>query len=765
MARIRAVLIALLFLMSGVGASMLINPINASPNSTAPSVAAPVAAAPSLSQAEANWASPDGNQFNQNYNPQNQINASTAQYLGLSWLFPVPSRATDKALAGFAGFARASEGVDSAPLIINGTVYVITQFGEIFALDAATGATLWSTQLPVRTNATLGIQGVANIALHLHDGSEQFTTKLFSGTPTLWYAAPDLKIYAVSALTGKIELNWTYFGGANTIPGNSPTALYLPIAPNVLVDQNRGIVITSIGSPSSPATGRCFYDGWNILVSPPKLMWTTFCTPPQPQGNLPPDPSWDIQQVNNMTGAEIFYPGPSADGGGYIPNDHGQAVVNLKTLSTSQLNATLYNDWGYVNQSQACLSWDGGVSTGSTAAGWGAPWLLGIGPTAGMAFVNTNNRDPFSGMCVTGTNLWSASVLAVNETNGNWIWGFQTFPHEMMDYDCSWYQGLGNETVSGQNTQVLWKTCKDGYLYELNALTGNLIWAWTGPQSIEPRCANCYPLDPRNATQMAYPYFNPNGLASGVGTIMNPSTGAGFEDEQAYNPQLNYLFAVEQNSPVIAFYVPDNGTNYLTNTAGFATVPVHNANPQNSTVFAINAATGQTVWTYTIPLQGYRGGVTTSGGLVFASVLSGDLLILNAQTGALVRDYYIGGPLNQLATIGATIHGKEQIVMSINAGGTSAPTPGDIFALGLNIPTGALTASTTITTTTTTSVSTLVSTSISTTTATGSAVTQTVTSTLQGSGASTALYGIAAVAVIFIIATGYLAMRGRKPAS
>jgi hypothetical protein len=40
----------------------------------------------------------------------------------------------------------------------------------------------------------------------------------------------------------------------------------------------------------------------------------------------------------------------------------------------------------------------------------------------------------------------------------------------------------------------------------------------------------------------------------------------------------------------------------------------------------------------------------------------------------------------------------------------------------------------------------------------------TVTAASTGFDATT-VYGIAAVAVIFIIATGYLAMRGRKPGS
>src|SRR5579859_2993649 len=87
---IRAIAISLLFIFSGVGASVLINPVSAHPNSAAPSAAAPVAAATPLTQAQANWAYPNGNSWAQDYNPQNQINSSNVQYLGLSWLFPLP---------------------------------------------------------------------------------------------------------------------------------------------------------------------------------------------------------------------------------------------------------------------------------------------------------------------------------------------------------------------------------------------------------------------------------------------------------------------------------------------------------------------------------------------------------------------------------------------------------------------------------------------------------------------------------------------------
>src|SRR5574340_1073439 len=121
---IKAITLSLLFLFSSIGASVLISPATASPNSSA----AP--AATTLTQMEANWAYPNGNQFNQDYNPQNVINSSNAQYLGLAWIFPLPTHPT--ALLNVAGGL--SVGAD--PFIINGTIYAITQFFQVFALNA-----------------------------------------------------------------------------------------------------------------------------------------------------------------------------------------------------------------------------------------------------------------------------------------------------------------------------------------------------------------------------------------------------------------------------------------------------------------------------------------------------------------------------------------------------------------------------------------------------------------------------------------------------
>ena len=98
-----------------------------------------------------------------------------------------------------------------------------------------------------------------------------------------------------------------------------------------------------------------------------------------------------------MTGAWIF---------------NGTGAVNLKTLPASTLNATLYNDWGY-KENATCSTLLGGKSPGGVGQSWGGPWVLD--PNSGIAYVATNNRNPYDSPCIPGPDLWSASILALND--------------------------------------------------------------------------------------------------------------------------------------------------------------------------------------------------------------------------------------------------------------------------------------------------------------------------------------------------------------
>jgi glucose dehydrogenase len=802
-ASIRAIALSILFIVSGIGASVLTNPAAAAPNTAAPSAAAPAATQPALTQAEANWAYPNGNAFGQDYNPQTQINSSNIQYLGLAWIYPLPAEPTS--LSTLTSLQTPSTGVD--PLIVNGTAIVMVQYDTVLAFNLANGDVLWTFLSPLVANETLP-SGVPGVSAHAHDGSEEFTTATFaSGVsgPTFWFQGGNVRVYALDAINGHEELNFSDYTGLNMAAGNNPVSYYSSLpASNIVIDPQTGILVNSIGNGFADNTGRSFFVGWNLNTNPPTMKWITYGTPPQPGSNVPLNPYYDIQMIANMTGAETFYPGvdstngyttPAEVAGGVLMNVNDDIVVNWKTMSPSLLNTTLYNDWGYADQSQQCLAITGGDSTGSTNAGWGGQWLLGSGQSTGLVFVNTNNKDPYGTPCTPGPDLWSASELALNDSTGQLVWGFQANAHDNWDYDCSWSQELANETINSVNTEVLLKTCKNGYLYELNAVTGNLIWAWSPPSGVytpgAARCPVCYMLNPLNRTQMISDF--PDALTNCAPTFATacllgpqppslwwPSEIAGFEDEQAYDPATNQIYATSHIVPYFQGYLPANASDYLAGGGpGVISLPCATCGTiaNNATVWDINASNGQIVWHYDgapLSFQGFRGQTDVSGNIVYLTMSSGDVVMLNAQTGQLVRDYYLGAPMDVGVSIGASISGQEYILTPVGTCSLEAvatcpgSTPGDIVALTLTTPPpSSVTVSTS--TVTSTTISTTTSVSVSTTTASGAVVTSTgsVTTVTATTGvSSTTLYGVAAVAVIFIIATGYLAMtRSRKPPS
>ena len=132
-------------------------------------------------------------------------------------------------------------------------------------------------------------------------------------------------------------------------------------------------------------------------------------------------------------------------------------------------------------------------------------------------------------------------------------------------------------------------------------------------------------------------------------------------------------------------YVAPNASNYETSSGTAAVGGV--SLTDNATVYGVNAATGQEVWHYFIPDIGYRGGVTTSGGVAYITLSTGYLVMLNAQTGAVIAQKLIGGPLNTLPAMAQTANGQEELLVPITAGivtFASTTPPGDLVALTLS---------------------------------------------------------------------------------
>ncbi|MEM1955917.1 MAG: PQQ-binding-like beta-propeller repeat protein, partial [Candidatus Caldarchaeum sp.] len=327
-----------------------------------------------------------------------------------------------------------------------------------------------------------------------------------------------------------------------------------------------------------------------------------------------------------------------------------------------------------------------------------------VDPMRGFVYVGTNQPSPdWNATFRPGPNLWSASILAMNIENGQLVWGVSTTPHDIWDYDCSWsVLFLKDVMIGGQRRDAVIKGCKNGVVYALNPDDGSLIWAfnsWDPAKSggdpsygIKPskyvRFLN--PLDPRDmnwrwqgewTTGEEYQYIKNHGVF-----YQNPPGVGGIESDPAYDPERNYFFVAVYNMPA-AYTIRNVGPGTAWPTASGLMGGTLPQAKYNTTIYAINVNTGQVVWNTFVDGVPYRGGLTVSNGLVFATYNDGTLRVYDADTGAELKRVLIGGPVLVQPSLATTADGRIRLFLPVavplSLWGPSTNLPGFVVSLGL----------------------------------------------------------------------------------
>jgi len=615
--------------------------VNSSTAATTPAAGSPGAA---------NWIGPGGNYpFNWDYSPQTAINQANVGNLNLRWLYSLPNAIFPTPLGS---------SVIITPIIADGLVFYITSSDTLIAQVASDGRIAWSRNLTLNYNYQgLGVAPEAqNQQGHTH--AIWYTTGVMN-QPLVWVAGNNYTVFAFKAYTGDEAFKLDYL--PVNIPGNH--GFYDPGGKQIVIDQARGLLTVTNSDSEGTDAGRGFFEAWNITADPPTLLWRTFIDPPQ-DGS---DPLWSIKSVQNASYAWDF---------------DGEQQIDLKALPNSTLYSMLYGDWGN-------FGYNGTFSFAGTDGGWGGSDAYD--PQTGIVYVSTSQPSPdWNATTRPGLDLWSSSVLAINELTGKLVWGFQTSPHDLSDYDCSWSVMLANATVNGQNQKVVLKGCKNGYFYALDAATGKMLWHFDAPTI--KRAAVSDILDPTNKTEMDRPWANYPSLQP---YLQNPCNSGGIESDPAYDPSSNIAVVATYNCPKYDQIIPTIGKGVPYGSFGLNLSYAGPSEVWNTTLWGINVDTGKPLWQFDISNIGYRGGVDLSDGLVIVPAADGYLRVLNEQTGKLVTEVFIGGPLCTEPAIGQDTSGVEELVFPVCASHeTHAPLPvnnGVMLAMAPKPPTSTVT--------------------------------------------------------------------------
>jgi len=333
-----------------------------------------------------------------------------------------------------------------------------------------------------------------------------------------------------------------------------------------------------------------------------------------------------------------------------------------------------------------------------------------------------------------------------------------------------------NALVKNERRDVLLKACKNGVLFALDPDTGRELWSFNTWEPAKYGGNPAYgvkpskyakflnPLDPRDMTwrwqgewetdQAEYQRIKNHGTI-----LMNPGPLGAVESDISYDPERNYVYIATYNIPYsLAVLDCGPGTQRHQNNCGRLT----RLGKENTTIYAIDVNTGRVVWEYFIPDLPFRGGITSSNGLVFVPLIDGTLRILDADTGKEIKTFIFGGYIIQPPSVGTDADGKVKLFLTVGG----APQiwgpnlPGYIVALGLPDVVAERTVVQTVRTEVTrvltqevTRVQTAVATQV---------VTQVQTQVREVEVIPAWVYAVTGVAVVAVIAAATIAVRGRR---
>lgn len=642
------------------------------------------AAAQSSAASGLNWSSVNNNLNNTNFSPQTALGPNNVGSLGMSWIFPLGP--TDPSWKNAPGAHWSVEpGSDTPPLVVNGIVYIATNQGTVYALNAADGSQVWSQTITL--NFTNAVKNVPIIERQTLSGAlTPCSTTSCNKNNTFWCQAaagstpncvsPVMHKHAINYWNGVIHV--TGFAcelwGFNAITGD--VAYHVTnICVNVPGNGNGAYPATYTSDPPEYYNGMLLYvmggytdmGGRSFLVaynysqvikagkggcdgsvgsSGCAPMWQTFFSPPNSG-----DAQWDYANCN--VGWVFDYP---------LYAKNGTMAVQCKSIpdSVKQIGG---GDWGVPKAVAASVS-----------TSWGS-WA--IDNKTGIMYLGTGEAGPFEYADPTirpGLNLYASSEVAIDLRNGGKVaWWFQLNPHDHNDWDASWSSIIG--TTNGK--EAIFKASKDGILFSLDAATGKPNWVFDNPAV--KWAPGERPLDPTNATQMTFPYPNyPN-----KNWTQSPALAGALEMDCAYDG--HYIYGAWFNSSPNVYSI-DPKTQYA-NT--LKVLPW----PDNVTLTAVDANTGKVAWTHFFNGFVFRGGMTVTNGMLIMPGGDGNIYFFRTSDGSIIRTLHIAAPLFVDPTIGFTASNPPQVVLlqmiaggrwlAVGQAGGGATVPGGLMAFTL----------------------------------------------------------------------------------
>ena len=308
-------------------------------------------------------------------------------------------------------------------------------------------------------------------------------------------------------------------------------------------------------------------------------------------------------------------------------------------------------------------TWKG--DTGKT--GGGAAWNVGsYDAKLNLVYYGTSNPGPWTAI-VRGndssdigkfTNLYTASVIALNPDTGNIVWHYQFTPHDAWDYDGVNELVLADLTIDGKQVPALMQANRNGFFYVIDRSNGKLISA---KNFVPTNWATGIDLKTGMPIEAANNEKRPR-LKKWAKDICPNLVGGKNWMPMSYNPDTGLVYIPTNNLCMDLEGVQEEykrgqfflGVNFDLDKPG--------PGGYLGGLKAWNPVTQKEAWFNKDDLPFNGGTMTTKTGLVFAGDIKGTFRAMDAKTGKELWKFNAGSGISA-APISYTLDGKQYVAV------------------------------------------------------------------------------------------------------
>jgi alcohol dehydrogenase (cytochrome c) len=282
------------------------------------------------------------------------------------------------------------------------------------------------------------------------------------------------------------------------------------------------------------------------------------------------------------------------------------------------------------------------------ARGGGATWVTGsYDPELNLLYWGTGNPNPlYYGEDRKGTNLYTASIVAVDADSGKLKWYFQFTPHDTHDWDSTHVPVLAELTIGGQPRKVVMVANRNGFFYVFDRATGKLLVG--------------KPFSDTTWARELGPDGVPIVLNDGSKGCLPDQWGSTNYMPPSYDSARRLFFVTVRET--CATYLPVKEEIVPGRISNSGTVQ-RDAEHSYGVLRAIDPTTVERKWEFKYPTPTMAGVMSTASGVVFAGDNEGNFMAFDARTGKNLWFYPTGSPIWGATAMTHMVDGRQQVII------------------------------------------------------------------------------------------------------